>query len=306
MTAFQKQSGCEVQAIAVGDAGQLVSRLAIDAKAARAPAQVVLGIDQQTWEKIRAWVAPLPSMPWPRWRAEAQEILAAGGLLAQGFVPFDYGVFAWMWDSQSGGEPPRRWVDLLDRRWKRKLLLEDPRLSTPGLAFVLGAREAWGAEWPARARTLSAQWLTLAPSWDQAYGMFLKGAAPLVWSYTTSQAYHVEHEKTPAARARYRAVVFEDGNPVQLEGAAMIAAGVTDPGARASAQKFLRFLVSAEAQALVPRTNWMYPAIADAPLPKSFAELPRARKLLRPSFAAAEVDRVLRDWLPLAQSGGQP
>lgn len=301
----ERYPGCVAAAIPVGDSGQLISRLALDARAGKSPAQLVIGLDQQVWEKVRQWTTRARGIALPPLRPEA-ESAGAGALFGQGFIPFDYGVFALMWDSASGIAAPTKWEELLAPQWKRKLLLQDPRASTPGLAFVLGSREAFGARWAERARVLAGQWLTLTPSWDQAYGMFLKGAAPLVWSYTTSQAYHVEYGKTDAEKQRYRAVVFEDGNPVQIEGAALVTAGLAAPGAREAAEKLLKTMLSKEAQELVARKNWMFPVSDEAKVPESFTGVPKPKRILQPSFAAAAVDRALKEWLPIAQRQAKP
>ena len=43
--------------------------------------------------------------------------------------------------------------------------------------------------------------LTVTPSWDQAYGLFLSGEADMVLSYTTSPAYHIAAEDDPTKKA---------------------------------------------------------------------------------------------------------
>src|SRR5206468_2130798 len=115
-----------------------------------------------------------------------------------------------------------RLTELSAPAWKRKLILEDPRTSTPGLDFVLYARAALGERAREFWRGLRGQWLTLAPGWDAAYGLFLKEEAPLVWSYTTSQAYHEEHGDAAGENRRYSAILFEEGQPIQVEGAALV------------------------------------------------------------------------------------
>ena len=37
--------------------------------------------------------------------------------------------------------------------------------------------------------------LTITDGWSMAYGMFTKGEVPMVLSYVTSPAYHLEYEK---------------------------------------------------------------------------------------------------------------
>ena len=157
-------------------------------------------------------------------------------------------------------------------------------------------------------RGFRTQWLTLAPGWDAAYGLFLKGEAPLVWSYVTSEAYHREHGDS---EGRYRAVIFDEGQPLQIEGASLIRGsfGKDRKGAEASlarARAFLEFLISEEAQRRLPLKNWMMPARRDTPLPASFAGLPKPRKLLRiEKTSALDVERELERWAERLRKGSR-
>jgi thiamine transport system substrate-binding protein len=103
--------------------------------------------------------------------------------------------------------------------------------------------------------------------------MFLKGEAPWVWSYTTSQAYH---RLNGDSQGRYRAQVFEEAMPVQIEGAAWVKLSKNPE----LAQKFLEFLVSEKAQTRIPTGNWMLPVRKNVPLPTAFSNLPHPKKLL--------------------------
>ena len=285
---FEKKYGCKVRALPSGDGAQIVSRLQLDAERGKTLAQVVVGLDQNTYERARPWLDDGKG-----WRPEGMKKLVRevrSTKSESGFVPFDYGVFAFMADLEAlkkqGLTAPKTLVDLLNPAWKRKVILEDPRTSTPGLAFLLFANQVGGPGFWAKFRT---QWLTLAPGWDGAYGLFLKGEAPLVWSYTTSQAYHEEHGDKSG---RYRALVFDEGQPVQVEGAAMVK-GASNPKL---ARAFLEFLLSSEVQSKVPLKNWMYPVISGVDLPDSFKRLPKPTQGVSTPTDALGVSRALSDW----------
>jgi len=134
--------------------------------------------------------------------------------------------------------------------------------------------------------------LTVTKSWSEAYGMFLKGEAPMVLSYTTSPAYHaiVEHE------SRYAAAMFAEGHYLQVEVTAMVKSTRQPELAR----RFLAFVVSPGFQNAIPTGNWMYPVIAlPGGLPSAFAALPRPAKtlLVPPATVAAKRVRWIDDWL---------
>ncbi len=297
---FEKKCGCTLRVIATGDGGQVLSRLQLDAERGKPTAQVVVGLDQHLWEKAKPLVES-----WGAWRPREFGHLqkdARVGAPGDGFLPFDYGVFAFMADTQALSEQglhlPRSLQDLLKPEWKRKIILEDPRTSTPGLAFLLFTQVSEGAKVGEFWKKLASQWLTLAPGWDAGYGLFLKKESPLVWSYTTSQAYHEENGDTAK---RYRAVVLEEGHPLQIEGAALVKGALDAPGARDRAKAFLEFLISKEAQARIPQTQWMMPARSDVKLPASFMHLPVVTRVHRIETRPESVERDLKSWLGFIQ-----
>ena len=125
----------------------------------------------------------------------------------------------------------------------------------------------------------------MPPGWDAAYGLFLKGKAPLVWSYVTSEAYHRALGST-----QYRAVILREGQPLQLEGAVI----VRDAADRELAGKFLEFLLSSDVQNQVAGTNWMWPAKKSASVPESFKALPRGTHPL--FIQGSDAQPALKDW----------
>jgi thiamine transport system substrate-binding protein len=184
---------------------------------------------------------------------------------------------------------PQKLSDLLRPEWRRALILEDPRTSTPGLAFVTYVQKILGEKasdeyW----KSLRSQWLTLAPGWDGAYGLFLKKEAPLVWSYVTSQAYHEEHGDHAGTDRRYQALIFDEGQPVQIEGAALVK-GALHP----CAKPFLEFLLTPDAQQSLMRKNWMMPVVKSTKLPESFKNLPQPKRLL---WISADPSSALSRW----------
>jgi thiamine transport system substrate-binding protein len=281
---FEKKCGCRVQFEVAGDATQMLSKLQMERVRGKPRTQVALGIDQTLWSEARALA--LPWMPKAKWVHQVSE----------GFVPFDFGVMALMWNPTWKGfqgkkvEPPRSWKDLARPEWSKRFVLQDPRTSTPGLGWVMGAGEVFGAQATQYFHELRGQWLTLAPGWSASYGLFLKEQAPLVWSYTTSQAYHRKNEPL----SKYEAVLFDEGNPLQIEGALVVKDAVQDSAARQLAQSFVEFLVSSEVQALIPERQWMFPAVEGVTLPLEFKTLPVPKKILK--LPARSVRDVIRNW----------
>ncbi len=314
--AFRKKTGTDLKYVTVGDAGQLLSRLQLDLEKSKPQAHLVLGIDQNLYPRVKHLLAPLE----PSKEGAFMKYVDRDWWLGDPFVPFDYGVLAFIADTQKlpPDDFPKKWDDLTKRRFKKSLLLEDPRTSSPGLGFVLGSIQAAAASvgekfppvsteevtpTPEKTRKaftefwedLKGKWITLTPGWSQAYGMFLKGEAPMVWSYVTSEAYHrMKAEK--ADQDRYRAVIFEDGHPVQIEGAAILKDAPGGAAMRKRAVEFLELLVSEEIQKKIPETQWMMPTRLGVKIPAAFQALPVAKKRFSADVPREKLDEAIELW----------
>jgi thiamine transport system substrate-binding protein len=119
------------------------------------------------------------------------------------FIPFDYGFLAFMFNTKAktpAGKPfakPDSMEALLTNQdLRRSILIQDPRTSAPGMGLLLWLRSIYGSNTPKKLKELHQQTLSVSRGWSESYGFFTKGEAPLVLSYTTSEAYHRDAEKT--------------------------------------------------------------------------------------------------------------
>ena len=90
---------------------------------------------------------------------------------------------------------------------------------------MLWVKAVYGDKAPEAWAKLKNRVLTVTPGWSEAYGLFTKGEAPMVLSYTTSPAYHMVAEDTE----RYKAAAFEEGHYLQIEVAGMTTTGAKNP-----------------------------------------------------------------------------
>jgi thiamine transport system substrate-binding protein len=150
------------------------------------------------------------------------------------FLPYDYGHFAVVYDREAISDPPESLEDLVGGDARQKIVLQDPRTSTPGLGFLLWMKAVYGDEAEAAWERLRPRVLTVTPGWSEAYGLFTQGEVPMVLSYTTSPAYHMIEEDTE----RYAAAEFEEGHYVQIEVAGRLATSENPDLAR----QFLAFM----------------------------------------------------------------
>jgi thiamine transport system substrate-binding protein len=189
------------------------------------------------------------------------------------FVPFDYGYFAFVYDTTKVKTAPTSFEALIAEPESFKVALEDPRSDTPGLGLLLWIKAAYGDRAPEIWKGLKPHIATMARSWDDAYGLFLKGEADMALSYTTSPAYHAIEESKP----NYAFAAFTEGHYPQIEVAAILKSSKQ----QALGKQFLAYLTSTEAQKIIPTTNWMYP-VRDigADLPAAFNAQPKTAKVL--------------------------
>jgi len=180
------------------------------------------------------------------------------------FVPFDYGFFAFVYRKSDFPVPPQSFGQLDNDDEDFKFVIQDPRSSTPGLGLVLWAEAAYGGDtnemWP----DLKDYILTVTKGWSESYSLFLDGEADMVLSYTTSPSYH----KIAEGDDNYAAAIFKEGHYVQVELAGILKSSKNQE----LAQQFMSYLISQEAQKIIPTTNWMFPVIElDGGLPEGFA-----------------------------------
>lgn len=291
---FQKSCSCTVRGISSGDAGQILSRLSAQQEPR---ADLILGIDQHIIEQARPWIEP-----WNDWRPLRWKEIPDDLKPADSFLPFDFGVMTFMADMKHLERlrlpPPRSFKDLLKKEYRHRFILEDPRTSTPGLGFLLASIQSESNDPWAYWSALKNQWRSLSAGWDQAYALFLKEEAPLVWSYTTSEAYHRKHNNE-SERGRYKALTWNDPLPLQIEGAAITKQASRNDKTLKLARAFLDFILSSEAQTWLYETQWMFPVFPSMPKPDFYKDLPEPRQKI--SKPERNMDAVLKTWRTVIQ-----
>ena len=276
---FEATCGCDLRFVTAGDGAALLARVQLEGAASAA--DVVVGIDTNLTAAARATglFAPhgqpaVTGLPMAYYDAD--------------FLPFDWGWFAFV-HNKTLANPPKSFEELAAS--DLKIVIEDPRSSTPGLGLVMWVKAAYGDRAAEIWAGLKDNIVTVTPGWSEAYGLFLEGEADMVLSYTTSPAYHLiaESDDSKAAAA------FGEGHYMQVEVAGKLAS--SDQPALADA--FLAYLVSDAAQNVIPTTNWMYPANPlTAGLPKGFETLiqPEKSLLMAQDEAGALRDAAVAEW----------
>ncbi|WP_039018460.1 thiamine ABC transporter substrate binding subunit [Halocynthiibacter namhaensis] len=280
--AFEDICACDLQFSAVGDGAALIARLNLEGD--HSEADVVLGLDTNLADAALAeqFFAPhgieMPTLNLPiEWSNDT-------------YVPYDWGYFAFVYDNTKKDTIPANFRDLAAS--DLKIVIQDPRSSTPGLGLLMWVKAAYGDEAPAIWGDLEDNIITVTKGWSESYGMFTAGEADMVLSYTTSPAYHLIAEED----ASKSSASFDEGHYLQVE----VAAVTKSSDQPELARQFLDFMVSDTFQTIIPTTNWMYPAATPAAgLPDGFETLttPDKALLIPAEEAGALREAALVEWL---------
>lgn len=277
--AFEASCACDLKLVGVEDGAALLSRVRLEGE--KTDADIVLGLDTNLMSAAKETGLFAP-------HSVSADYTLPVDWADDTFIPYDWGYFAFVHNADEDAPSSLKALASSDL----KIIIQDPRSSTPGLGLLMWVKAAYGDDAPAIWEGLSDNIVTVTKGWSEAYGLFLEGEADMVLSYTTSPAYHLITEEDDSKTA----AVFDEGHYLQVEVAAKLA-GTDQPEL---ADQFLTFMVSDSFQSVIPTTNWMYPAVTpDSGLPDGFDTLAQPEKslLFSADEAAALRDAALDEWL---------
>ncbi|WP_425440730.1 thiamine ABC transporter substrate binding subunit [Photobacterium sanctipauli] len=275
--AFEAQCDCDLNLVALDDGVSILNRVRLEGKSSKA--DILLGLDNNLLsEAKKTGLLAEHGM-------DTGKVALPNGWSDTTFVPYDYGYFAFVYDSSKLASPPKS-LDELVTRDDISIIYQDPRTSTPGQGLMLWMKSVYGDEAAQAWQQLAKKTVTVTKGWSEAYSMFLKGEADMVLSYTTSPAYHLIAEN----EAKYKAADFSEGHYMQVE----VAAKLKNSPNQKLADEFMAFILTPAFQQAIPTGNWMYP-VTDQALPEGFEKLTIPSKTLE--FSADEVASQRRSWI---------
>ena len=289
---FEKECNCKVEFFDSSDSNVLLQKLQNDV--ANSSADVVVGFDQFDLEKaqqVLSWKKiNLPVVEW--------EDSIMGWSKSNYFIPYDYGILAFNFRKSDNINLPKHLEDLLEPIYKKKISLEDPRTSSPGMQFLFWLVKLKGEEEAFKyLAKLSENIMSISPSWSSAYGLFQKGQAKTVFSYVTSPIYHLVEEKSQD----YQVAEFSEGHPMQVE-------YVGIPAVCKScelAEKFVTFMLSPQGQSILMNKNYMLPVLRGVRKDTPFDAVANI-KIFENSEIPSMVERekILQHWAEFRRSNG--
>ncbi|MCR4404456.1 MAG: thiamine ABC transporter substrate-binding protein [Candidatus Acetothermia bacterium] len=297
---FERDHAVDVQFIATADSRAMLVKLIREREAGEQGADVFIGVEAADLARAKAsdLFIPLTAEDVPTLTKVPEALLIDPEMM---LIPYEHGYITLVYDGEAlqTSDVPRTFPELLDSRYRRMLILEDPRLSSPGLSFLLWTIHQFGDPgyldyW----RELLPNILTIAGGWSEAYELFLAGEGPIVLSFSTDTAYSV----IETGSARYKVMLLNNQGyrNIYLMGV------VRGTRQERLAKEFLDFVLSPAVQERIPLTEWMFPANPEALLPVEFyqyAVVPPQPVMLSPEEVGQNLDRWLREWASVIVGG---
>ncbi len=261
---FKDQFGLNVKIYTFGDAGMVLSK-AINERE-NPVADIIVGVDNSLIVKALEHEIFDPYTP------ENISVIPDHLIFdsTHHVIPFDYGNIAIVYSKQyfedNNLSVPANFSDLVKSEYKDTLIVEDPRTSSTGVAFLLWTIAAFDDEgnytyqdyW----RDLDDTIFHTTSGWDSAYNMYSQGEAPMVVSYATDTAYSIAYYDDNSSGA----IIMEEGGFAQIEGMGI----VKNARHREAAEKYMEYMLSSNFQKEIPLNNWMYPVNQYVELPEVY------------------------------------
>ena len=256
---FEEKHNADVQFIAVDSAATLLNKVILEGDTTKA--DIVLGLDMNLFDL-----------------AEQSGLFSSYNIddinnslnlplnwESTKFVPYNYGYFSFVYNEANLESPPRSMDELINST-NARIVIQDPRTSTPGLGLLTWMKALYGDKAGDEWKKLNKKIISVTKGWTDAYyNFFMAGEADMVLSYTTSPAAHIMFEE----RYDILATTFEEGNYITIEFAGIL----NNSKNKDLANRFLNFMLSEEFQSVIPSTNIMYPVTNIKDLPEAFDKL---------------------------------
>ena len=281
---FEEKYNIDLELVAVDSAATLLNKVILEGPNTKA--DVVLGLDMNLFDAAQnsglfinhSLINLEKNITLPvKWDSEI-------------FIPYNYGYFAFVYNNTKLLNPPKSMDELINSTQAR-IVIQDPRTSTPGLGLLTWMKALYGDDAKDKWAQLNTKIISVTKGWTDAYyNFFMSGEADIVLSYSTSPAAHIMFEDN----YEISAAIFEEGNYVSIEFAGILKSSKN----KIMANNFLSFMISDDFQSVIPSTNIMYPVASKSILPDAFNQLEVPNILqIDPSEINQNKDKWINEWL---------
>jgi len=205
------------------------------------------------------------------------------------FVPYNFGYFAFVYNNKNLKNPPKSMDELINST-EARIVIQDPRTSTPGLGLLTWMKALYGDDAKRNWSKLNKKIISVTKGWTDAYyNFFMAGEADIVLSYTSSPAAHIMFEENYDISAS----TFTEGNYISVEFAGILKSSSN----KEMANNFLDFMLSDDFQSIIPSTNIMYP-VTNIKLPDAYNRLEIPTPLqIKPKDINEHKEAWINEWL---------
>lgn len=295
---FEQRSGFALTIRAAGDAGSLTNKLVLTQGSPTG--DVAYGVDNTFASRaldadvFAPYVGDLPI------GADSYRLRTSGGEPEVRLAPVDQANVCinvdTTWFARKRLDPPSTLADLTDPAYRDLLVLPGAATSSTGLAFLLATIAEYGAGWEDYWVDLMANGTKLTAGWSDAYYVdFTQGGEdgkrPIVLSYDSSPAFTINEDDPETSRTE--ALLDTCFQQVEYAG---ILSGATNPE---GGNQLVTFLLSAEVQAALPESMYVFPVRSDVELPADWARFalqPTEPFRVDPAVITAQRDEWLQRW----------
>ena len=280
---FEEKYQINLELIAVDNAATLLNKVILEGN--NTNADIILGLDMNLFESAKksnlfdnhSLIDLNDKLNLPiNWESKL-------------FVPYNYGYFAFVHNNKNLKNPPKSMFELINSTDAR-IVIQDPRTSTPGLGLLTWMKALYGNDAQSNWKKLNKKIISVTKGWTDAYyNFFMAGEADLVLSYSSSPAAHIMFEENNDISAS----TFEEGNYISIEFAGILKSSKN----KEMANNFLNFMISDDFQSVIPSTNIMYP-VTSVSLPEAYnkLEIPNAIQL-DPRDINENKEKWINEWL---------
>ena len=281
---FEKDFNTELEFVAVDSAATLLNKIILEGSSTKA--DIILGLDMNLFDVANRSnlfskhkvgnINQQTQLP-IKWNSDK-------------FVPYNYGYFAFVYNNKNLKEPPLSMNELINST-EARIVIQDPRTSTPGLGLLTWMKAIYGENAGNEWKKLNKKIISVTKGWTDAYyNFFMSGEADIVLSYTTSPAAHIMFENNFDISAS----IFDEGNYISIEFAGILKTSKN----KKIANDFLKFMLSDDFQSVIPSTNIMYPVTNINNLPDAFKNLEIPKVLqLNPKVINDNKEDWINEWL---------
>lgn len=297
LAAFEAESGLTVEILFAGDAGTMVNQAILSKE--NPQGDVLFGVDNTFLGRAleNDLFAPYES---PLLADIPAEFIIDPD---HHVTPIDFGDVCLNYDKTYFAEHevalPESLADLTDEAYKGLLVVENPALSSPGLAFLLATVAEFGTDGD---YTYLDYWeelvdneVLVVPDWSSAYYSdftLAGGDRPLVVSYASSPPVEIFFADPPIDEAPTGAITSAGTCFRQIEFAGVLNGAANPEGA----QQLIDFLLSQSFQEDMPLQMFVFPVLPTAALPQVFADHATIAEAPA-SLDLAEIDANRDEWI---------